>query len=86
MADTQLADLFQQRYGDTTGTPHDGAPASDGVARILNRRTIRQFTEQPVPEALLAQLLACAQSAPTKSDLQQYGVVVVDDMASEHGR
>ena len=80
MADTQLADLFQQRYGDAPGTTGDDSPASEGVARILNRRTIRQFTEQPVSEALLAQLLACAQSAPTKSDLQQYGIVVVDDM------
>ena len=65
MADTQLADLFQQRYGDAPGTTGDGSPASEGVARILNRRTIRQFTEQPVSEALLALLLACVQSAPT---------------------
>ncbi len=80
MADTNLADLFQQRYGEAPDIDADAAPASEGVARILNRRTIRQFTEEPVSEALLAQLLACAQSAPTKSDLQQYGIVVVDDM------
>ena len=52
---------------------------SDGVARILNRRTIRQFEDKPISEALLTQLLACAQSAPSKSELQQYGIVVVDD-------
>ena len=80
MADMNIADLFQQRYGVAPDTPSEDAPASEGIARILNRRTVRQFTDQPITEALLAQLLACAQSAPTKSDLQQYGIVVVDDM------
>src|SRR5208283_1780246 len=34
---------------------------------------------EPVPDSLLDALLAAAQSAPAKSDLQQYSVVVMRD-------
>ncbi len=59
-------------------------PAPDATAalsRILARRSYRRFTDQPVPEALYTALLACAQSAPAKSDLQQYSIIDVRDPA-----
>ena len=40
---------------------------------------VRRYTEQAVPDSLLDALLAAAQSAPAKSDLQQYSVVVMRD-------
>ena len=79
MAEKTFAELQQQRYGLTT-TDTD-LPVASGTAQIINRRTIRQFEDRPVSEDLLAQLLTCAQSGPTKSDLQQYSIVVVDDPA-----
>jgi nitroreductase/FMN reductase [NAD(P)H] len=45
----------------------------------LSRRVCRRFSGEPIPEALLETLLACAQSAPSKSDLQQYSIIVVED-------
>ncbi|MBT6272789.1 MAG: NADPH-dependent oxidoreductase [Chromatiales bacterium] len=51
------------------------------MADILNRRSVRQLEDTPIEPALLTQLLACAQSAPTKSDLQQYSIIVVQDIA-----
>ncbi|MEM7404833.1 MAG: nitroreductase family protein [Pseudomonadota bacterium] len=82
MTETSFAALYEQRYG--LAAPEDSADQAiaDGVARIVNRRTIRQFEDRPIEEPLLTQLLACAQSAPTKSDLQQYSIIVVDDMAN----
>jgi len=49
------------------------------VAELLSRRCIRRYTDEPIPDALLDTLLACAQSAPTKSNLQQYSIIVTTD-------
>ena len=79
MSSKSFAELHQQRYGVAADDEAAALALTDGVARILDRRTIRQFEDKPISEALLTQLLACAQSAPSKSELQQYGIVVVDD-------
>ena len=69
--------LLRARFGiDLPGV--DVPPA---VAPLLDRRVTRRYTDQPVPDSLLDALLAAAQSAPTKSDLQQYSVVVMRDAA-----
>ena len=63
-----------------SGLTPDGSAA---LSRSLSRRTYRRFTDQPVPEALHTALLACAQSAPAKSDLQQYSILDVRDPAKK---
>jgi FMN reductase [NAD(P)H] len=71
------ADLLQARFGiDLPGV--DVPPA---IAPLLDRRVVRRYKDEPVPDALLDALLAAAQSAPTKSDLQQYSIVVMRDPA-----
>src|SRR3984885_10701849 len=69
------ADLLQARFGiDLPGV--DVPPA---IAPLIDRRVSRRYTDQGVPDSLLDALLAAAQSAPAKSDLQQYSVVVMRD-------
>ncbi len=75
MADTE--ELLRARFG--IDLPNVDVPPE--VAPLLDRRVTRRYTEQPVPDSLLDALLAAAQSAPTKSDLQQYSVVVMRDAA-----
>ncbi len=75
MAET-LADLIAARFGAETDVGAD-MPAEGALARILARRTHREYNGRPVPEELLWVLLACAQSASSKSDLQGMSVVVV---------
>jgi FMN reductase [NAD(P)H] len=58
-----------------------GVEVPDAIAPLLDRRVVRRYTEQGVPDSLLDALLAAAQSAPAKSDLQQYSVVVMRDAA-----
>ncbi|BBK43614.1 NADPH-dependent oxidoreductase [Allostella vacuolata] len=75
-----LAQLWDARFGEPppAGLPETVPPA---LARILSRRTMRRLKPDPVPDGLLSLLLACAQSAPAKSDLQQYSILVVKDPA-----
>jgi nitroreductase/FMN reductase [NAD(P)H] len=69
------AELLRARFG--IDLPDVDVPPE--VAPLLDRRVTRRYTDQPVPDSLLDALLAAAQSAPTKSDLQQYSVVVMRD-------
>tara|TARA_R110002110_G_scaffold11824_6_gene56617 strand:- start:78 stop:983 length:906 start_codon:yes stop_codon:yes gene_type:complete len=74
------AELVGGRYGSNfEGDTPAELPAA--VRQLLERRCIRRYTEDPVPDGLLDTLLACAQSAPTKSNLQQYSIVVTTDEA-----
>ena len=73
MADT--GELLRARFG----TDIPGAEVPDAIAPLLDRRVVRRYKDEPVPDSLLDGLLAAAQSAPAKSDLQQYSVVVMRD-------
>jgi FMN reductase [NAD(P)H] len=54
-------------------------PGLDELARMAEHRSHRKFDGRAVDPALLKLLLACAFSAPSKSDLQQAEVVHVVD-------
>ncbi len=69
--------LMQARFGLDLPLP----PLPEPVRALLDRRVTRRYRDEAVPEALLDALLAAAQSAPSKSDLQQYSVVVMRDRA-----
>jgi FMN reductase [NAD(P)H] len=73
MADRE--ELFTARFG----IDQPGVEIPDPIAPLVDRRVVRRYTDQPVPDPLLDGLLAAAQSAPAKSDLQQYSVVVMRD-------
>lgn len=53
----------------------------DALLRIAGHRSHRRYAPRAVAPDLLRLLCACALSAPSKSDLQQADIVVVDDMA-----
>ena len=57
----------------------DGMADTATIERMLDHRTCRRFTEQPVDDELLDLLLAATLSTPSKSDLQQCTVIVVDE-------
>ena len=74
-----IAELFTQRFGlDMEGAPDD-AIGGEVVKTILAHRTHRRFLPDPVPDEVMEVLLACAYSAPSKSDLQQASVLRVID-------
>ena len=77
-----IADLIQDRFGLPTAAGRDRA-AEGPLALLLSHRTQRRYTPDGVPDDVLEMALAAALSAPSKSDLQQVGIVVVRDRARQ---
>jgi len=75
MAETDSVALLRARFG--LDLPGEVVPQA--VSALLDRRVARRYRAEPVGDALLDTLLGAAQSAPSKSDLQQYSVVVLRD-------
>jgi nitroreductase/FMN reductase [NAD(P)H] len=73
----RLAQAFERRFGDAD-PPADPACA-EAIARMAEHRTHRCFDGRPIDRALLRTLCAAALSAPSKSDLQQRDIVIVED-------
>ncbi len=74
--------LIRGRYGLKPEAPLPFAPPAEvppALAALLDRRVTRRYAAEPVPEALLHTILAAAQSAPSKSDLQQYSIILIQN-------
>ncbi len=66
------------RYGADFPVAPDQQGAAE-LAQIAGHRSIRRYRPDPVTPELLRLLLACALSAPTKSDLQQADIIHITD-------
>jgi nitroreductase/FMN reductase [NAD(P)H] len=71
-------ELIAKRYGTDIGIGND-EDADGTLAELLSRRSLRLYTEDAVADDLVDVLIACAQSAPTKSNLQQYSIIKIQD-------
>jgi nitroreductase/FMN reductase [NAD(P)H] len=74
----RLAAALSKRFG-SDFTVDSALPGLDELARMGEHRSHRKFSTRAVEPALLRLLLACALSAPSKSDLQQADIVHVTD-------
>jgi nitroreductase len=73
-----VADALQARFGEMLAVD-DSLPGLDVLARIAGRRVQRRYLDKAVEPALLRLLCACALSAPSKSDLQQADIVILNE-------
>lgn len=65
------------RYGQADiQTPASWSPMID---QLLDHRSVRAFTDAPLPEGTLEAMIAAAQSAASSSNLQVWSVVAVQD-------
>lgn len=80
MSTPSLKDLLAARFGDGVNVAAQ-AEGNPSLLEMAAHRSHRRFTEAPVPEPLLETALACAFTAPSKSDLQQACVVRVAEPA-----
>ena len=78
--ESRIASAARRRFGAALEVPQD-VPHLDALAALNERSVCRRYRSDPVPEALVRLLCACALSAPTKSDLQQASLIRVADGA-----
>lgn len=65
------------RYGAADISPL--MPWNETIDQLLDQRSVRAFTDQPLPDGTIETLVAAAQSASTSSNLQVWSVVAVQD-------
>lgn len=86
-ADTAVNSIkaaLKQRFGEDFAVDPE-LPGLDALGKIAGHRSQRRYLPRPIDAGLLRLLCACALSAPSKSDLQQCDIVMVDDAAIRKG-
>jgi nitroreductase/FMN reductase [NAD(P)H] len=72
-----IRDALSRRFGEPPAVD-EGVSGLDELSRLAGRRVHRRYTDRVVDPALLRLLCACALSAPSKSDLQQADIAILD--------
>ena len=75
-----LQELLDLRFGDI-GTVPEILAGNEAIRRLAGRGVVRRFKPEPLPAAVLDTLAAVALSSPSKSDLQQRDILIVEDPA-----
>jgi len=79
---TNALDVLQQNLVDRYGSPEFEVPlASSTLQRMAERSSCRHFADKPVDDALIEMLCAVALASPSKSDLQQRDIVLVQEQS-----
>ena len=78
----RLLTVLKARFGSAPALK-EAPQGVDVLADMANRRVMRRYTDKAVDPALLETLCAVALSAPSKSDLQQVGIVLVRDRTKQ---
>ena len=71
--------LYNNRYGKNSDLDLSQVDISPLLKSILSRASVRKFSKKPITKEILTILLTSAQSAPSKSNLQQYSILVIQD-------
>jgi len=74
-----LSNLLEERFGVVPPSPPLNGAAF--LQLLASHRVHRSYLEDAVPSELVDLLCACALSSPSKSDLQQRDIVIVEDAA-----
>ena len=75
----KFSKLVADRYAEEIDLDFSKIKGAETLKSILSRRSIRKFLNKPISKELLSLILAAAQSAPSKSNLQQYSILVIQD-------
>jgi nitroreductase/FMN reductase [NAD(P)H] len=76
-----IKDALAHRFGDFDHAVDPRIAENPFLQGLASRGVCRRFRDEAVPAALIETIAALALSAPTKSDLQQRDILIVDDPA-----
>jgi len=76
-----IKEALDHRYGDFAHEVDPRLEASAFLRGLASRGVCRRFRDEPVPAPLVDTLAALALAAPTKSDLQQRDILIIEDPA-----
>ena len=76
-----IKEALDHRYGDFADAVAPELENSDFLRGLASRGVCRRFRDEPVPAALINALAALALASPSKSDLQQRDILIVEDKA-----
>ena len=79
---TNLIELIENRFGTETDVSQI-VEMNNLTEDVLARRSFRRYLKREVPKNLRNLLLACAQSASSKSDLQQYSIIDIQEQSTK---
>ena len=71
--------IYKNRYGKEAEFGQLDIDITGHLETILSRSSVRKFSKKTISNELLSLLLTAAQSAPSKSNLQQYSILVIQD-------
>jgi nitroreductase len=74
----QITDALERRFGERV-TEFAANDSLELVASMAGRGSCRRFRAQPVSAELVRMLCAIALSSPSKSDLQQRDIIIIND-------
>ena len=75
----KFSKLVADRYAEEIDLDFSKIQETETLKSILSRRSVRKFLNKPISKELLTLILAAAQSAQSKSNLQQYSILVIQD-------
>ena len=75
----EVSKLYYDRYGISSDKNLSKIEVSPLMNSILSRASVRKFLKKDISQELLTLLLTAAQSAPSKSNLQQYSILVIQN-------
>ena len=76
-----VSNLYQNRYGKKTDQNFSKIDITPLINSIISRASVRKFSKKNISKELLTLLLTAAQSAPSKSNLQQYSILVIQNQS-----
>ncbi len=76
-----VSNLYQNRYGKKTDQNFSKIDITPLINSIISRASVRKFSKKNISRELLTLLLTAAQSAPSKSNLQQYSIMVIQNQS-----
>ena len=76
----RIAAAVHHRFGEDCAAPDPATPGLDALCGLVEHRSQRRYADRAVEPALLRLLCAAALSAPSKSDLQQRDIVVLEEL------